>query len=168
MNLDKLKNNFEIKYYKNIIKYCNKTNNSNTKLFEKHLENLNNSTLKIISESDTESITNNTLEKGNTKEKYDENNSSESKEIIYSDDYLYKKNWNKLSSVHKIIKIKEFVSHLLIDKKEDKDKLKNELAILVKNKYLTKKEKVKYDEVKGKVIAIPVLSYKNGKYFIKK
>lgn len=168
MNLDKLKNNFEIKYYKNIIKYCNKTNNSNTKLFEKHLENLNNSTLKIISESDTESITKNTLEKGNTTEKYDENNSSESKEIIYSDDYLYKKNWNKLSSVHKIIKIKEFVSHLLIDKKEDKDKLKNELAILVKNKYLTKKEKVKYDEVKGKVIAIPVLSYKNGKYFIKK
>ena len=50
----------------------------------------------------------------------------------------------------------------------EKEKLKNDLAILVKNRYLTKKDKVKYDEVKGKVIAIPVLSYKNGKYFIKK
>ena len=167
MNLEKLKNNFEIKYYKNIIKYCKKTNNSNIKLFEKYVDNLNNNTTKIVSESDTESvgsIKKSTLEKDNI----NDNNSSESKEIIYSDDYLYKKNWTKLSSVHKIIKIKEFVSHLLIDKKEDKEKLKNDLAILVKNRYLTKKDKVKYDEVKGKVIAIPVLSYKNGKYFIKK
>ena len=167
MNLEKLKNNFEIKYYKNFIKYCKKTNNSNVKLFEKHFNNLNNNTTKIISESDTESITStnkNILEKDNI----NDNNSSESKEIIYSDDYLYKKNWTKLSSVHKIIKIKEFVSHLLIDKKEDKEQLKNDLTILIKNRYLTKKDKVKYDEVKGKVIAIPVLSYKNGKYFIKK
>lgn len=166
MNLEKLKNNFEIKYYKNIIKYCKKTNNSNIKLFEKYVDNLDNTT-KIISESDTDSICSikkSNIEKDNT----NDNNSSESKEIVYSDDYLYKKNWTKLSSVHKIIKIKEFVSHLLIDKKEDKEKLKNDLAILVKNRYLTKKDKVKYDEVKGKVIAIPVLSYKNGKYFIKK
>ena len=166
MNLEKLKNNFEIKYYKNIIKYCKKTNNSNIKLFEKYVDNLDNTT-KNISETDTDSICSikkSNIEKDNT----NDNNSSESKEIVYSDDYLYKKNWTKLSSVHKIIKIKEFVSHLLIDKKEDKEKLKNDLAILVKNRYLTKKDKVKYDEVKGKVIAIPVLSYKNGKYFIKK
>lgn len=166
MDLEKLKNNFEIKYYKNIIKYCKKTNNSNIKLFEKYVDNLDKTT-KIISESDTDSIC--SIKKSNIeKDNINDNNSSESKEIVYSDDYLYKKNWTKLSSVHKIIKIKEFVSHLLIDKKEDKEKLKNDLAILVKNRYLTKKDKVKYDEVKGKVIAIPVLSYKNGKYFIKK
>ena len=61
-----------------------------------------------------------------------------------------------------------FVSKLLIDDKNDKDNLKNELIDLIKTRYLTKKDKVKYDETKGKVIAIPILTFKNGKYSIKK
>tara|TARA_E500000178_G_C16627669_1_gene576219 strand:+ start:121 stop:621 length:501 start_codon:yes stop_codon:yes gene_type:complete len=165
MNLEKLSNNLEIKYYKNIINYCKKTNNSKKNVFEKKLKSLTSSEIKIISETESVNSVNKNVDKEINEEK---NNSSESKEIVYSDDYLYKKNWTKLSNVHKIIKLKEFVSQLLIDKIEDKEKLKEELTNLIKNKYLTKKDKVKYDEVKGKVIAIPVLSYKNGKYYIKK
>ena len=157
MNLDLLSNKLEIKYYNNLIKYCKKTNTNYT-AFEKVVKDLKN-----INNTITESETQLSQTQNDNK-----NNSSESKEVIYSDDYLYKKQWTKLSNVHKIIKIKEFVSKLLIDNKEDKNILKKELIHLVKTRYLTKKDKVKYDSIKGKVIAIPVLSFKNGKYHIKK
>ena len=49
----------------------------------------------------------------NTKDIASENNSSESQEIVYSDDYLYKRPWTKLSNVHKIIKLKEFIGKLV-------------------------------------------------------
>ena len=155
MNLEVLSNNLEIKYYKNIINYCKKSN-TDYQYFDKKLKELKN-----IEASITESET-------AASNHENQNNTSESKEVVYSDDYLYKKKWTKLSNVHKIIKVKEFVSKLLIDNKTDKDNLKNELIGLIKSRYLTKKDKVKYDESKGKVIAIPVLTYKNGKYSIKK
>lgn len=155
MNLDLISNKIKIKYYNNLIKYCKKTNN-NYKMFSKQLVKLQEINDTITESEDTMSQ----IDK--------ENNTSESKEIIYSDDYLYKKPWTKLSNVHKIIKVKEFVSKLLIDDKEDKDNLKRELVKLIKIRYLTKKDKVKYDSSKGRVIAIPVLSFKNGKYIIKK
>lgn len=155
MNIEKLSNNLEIKYYKNIINYCKKSNIEHIK-FENKLKQMKNLELSISESETVESVNEN------------KNNTSESKEIVYSDDYLYKRKWTKLSNVHKIIKVKEFVSKLLIDDKNDKDNLKNELIDLIKTRYLTKKDKVKYDETKGKVIAIPILTFKNGKYSIKK
>lgn len=155
MNVEILSNNLEIKYYKNIINYCKKSNIEYVK-FESKLKQLKNLEVSISESETVDSVNEN------------ENNTSESKEIVYSDDYLYKRKWTKLSNVHKIIKVKEFVSKLLIDDKKDKDVLKNELVGLIKSRYLTKKDKVKYDETKGKVIAIPILTFKNGKYSIKK
>ena len=36
-------------------------------------------------------------------------------DIIYSDEYIYKKPWNKLNNIHKIIKLKEFINTLHFD-----------------------------------------------------
>ena len=38
---------------------------------------------------------------------------------------------------------------------------------MVKNKQLSKKEIVNYDSINGRIIAIMILEYKNGKYLIK-
>ena len=84
----------------------------------------------------------------------------------FSDDYLYKKPWTKLSSIHKIIKVKEFVQKLIINKEEDREKLKDSLINLINNKKLTKKDMVKYDSINARIIGIPSLKYSNGKYFI--
>lgn len=169
MNIVSLSNNLEIKYYKNVINHCKKSNIKCNK-FENKLNEIKNLKLTISESENTESEKQN--EKQDTKpdenEKPDENNTSELKEIVYSDDYLYKRKWTKLSNVHKIIKVKEFVSKLLIDDMKDKDILRDELVDLIKNRYLTKKDTVKYDETKGNVIAIPILTFKNGKYSIKK
>lgn len=86
--------------------------------------------------------------------------------IQYNDDYLYQKPWTKLTAIHKIIKIKEFVNQLLIDNENDKQILKDTLIEMVKSKTLTKKEAVNYDSVNSKVISITQLKYKGGKYLI--
>jgi hypothetical protein len=93
--------------------------------------------------------------------------SSEKKDVTYSEDYLYKKTWNKLSYIHKVIKLKEFVQKLPIKYDQDRNNLIKHLNKLVKLKKLTKKDQVNYDSVNGRVISIPDLQYKNGKYFIK-
>ena len=84
----------------------------------------------------------------------------------YNDDYLYKKPWNKLTSIHKKIKVKEFVNMLLINDDNDKEELKNKLSQLIDNKELTKKDRVIYDSSKGMIASIPLLKYSNGKYLI--
>ena len=53
---------------------------------------------------------------------------------------IFIKKWTKLSNIHKIIKIKEFVSKLLIDNNVDRDNLKNELVELVKSKKKLRKQ----------------------------
>lgn len=160
MNLEIILNKLEIKYYNNIIKHCKKTNSKHDNFIKKL------KSLQELKDSLTESEMNTSVVEDD-KSAVDENNTSESKEVVYSDDYLYKKPWTKLSNVHKIIKVKEFVSKLLIDDKNDKEKLKRSLIDLIKTRKLTKKEQVKYDPIKGRVIAIPILSFKNGKYLIK-
>jgi len=92
---------------------------------------------------------------------------SEDAGIEYSEDYLYKRSWTKLTSVHKIIKVKEFVNKLMINDQQDKDELKKKLVGMIKTNKLTKKDMVKYDSINGRVIAIPILKYKNGKYLVK-
>lgn len=150
MDMDSLENKFNIKYYNNIISYCQKLD-KNYLPFQKILEKLNISD-NTLTETDTNKIVNEPI-----------NNN----EIKYSDDYLYKKPWAKLTNIHKVIKIKEFISKLLINDEKDKDELKQKLIDMVKNKQLSKKEIVNYDSINGRIIAIMILEYKNGKYLIK-
>ena len=80
---------------------------------------------------------------------------------------MYQKSWTKVSQIHKIIKIKEFVNKLLINNEDDKDKLITHLSDLVRKKILTKKNTVNYDSIKGRIISIPNLKYEKNKYFYK-
>lgn len=87
--------------------------------------------------------------------------------IESNDDYLYKKAWNKLNQIHKVLKIKEFVKNLKINTEDESLLLYNELVELVKNKTLTKKESINYDEINGTIISISNLQYKDNKYYYK-
>lgn len=91
-----------------------------------------------------------------------ENTQTENDDTIYSDDYMYKKPWNKLNSIHKIIKMKEFVNNIKMDDMEMKKHLKTQLIQMVKDRRLTKKNDVEYDSVNGRIISIPSLQYKNN------
>ena len=163
MNLEILANKMQVKYYSNLIKYSKKSN-SKYEIFLKKYKDLTELDETL---TESESIKLSSKEEINN-DSISQNNSSESQEIVYSDDYLYKRPWTKLSNIHKIIKLKEFISKLLIDNQNEKDTLKKEVVKLIHCKVLTKKDKVKYDSIKGRVIAIPMLTYKNNKYQIKK
>ncbi len=80
------------------------------------------------------------------------------------DDFVYKKPWNKLNIIHKIIKMKEFVNELNIEDSEMKKHLKTQLVSMLKNKKLTKKSDVDYDAVNGKIITVHSLQCKNNTY----
>jgi hypothetical protein len=87
-------------------------------------------------------------------------------ETNYSEDFVYKKPWNKLNSVHKKIKMTEFVNNLTIDDLEMKKHLKKQLVQMITEKKLTKKNDVEYDHINGRIISIPSLQYKNNNYNI--
>jgi hypothetical protein len=140
-NLESIQLNLKIKYLNNIINGCNKLN-IDTSSVKKQLQNLSDQELEIYS------VTENIVET----EKKPENV-----------DYLYLKPWNKLTLIHKIIKIKEFVNNLDIKDTNEKEELKDKLIESLKNKV---KNKINYDETKGKVISISNLSFENSKYFI--
>jgi len=96
---------------------------------------------------------------------YKQNNITDDKKINKQiDENMYKKPWTKLNTIHKNLKMKEFVNNLNILNESDKNKLKDELLELIKNKILSKKENVKYDEENGKIISLVKLEYNNGKY----
>jgi len=178
MNLEILETKFNIKYYNNLIKYCKKTNHDHS-YFKKQLAKMN-SIETSLTETETETQQDKVPEKKapetNKHFKYGDYYStksvnieldSEGQKIKYSEDYLYKKPWTKLTSVHKMIKVKEFVNKLMINDEKDKNELKKKLVTMIKTKKLTKKDMVKYDSINGRVIAIPILIYKNGKYLVK-
>tara|TARA_A100001015_G_scaffold320028_1_gene444944 strand:+ start:862 stop:1305 length:444 start_codon:yes stop_codon:yes gene_type:complete len=145
MELLNIQNNNKKNYYQNLLEITNKLDIDNNWI----KKNINNFTEELtITESENVE-------------------SSESKDVMFSEDYLYKKAWNKLSNVHKIIKLKEFVKKLPIKKDEDVKELIKTLNYLVKKKKLTRKDQVNYDSINGQVISIPNLQYKNGKYFVK-
>ena len=148
-NIDTIKKSLEINYLTNLIKACEK-NEINKDLLEYKK-------LKILEESETQA---NIIKKSNNSLNSSESPSTEQ----YSDEYLYLKLWTKLSAIHKIIKIKEYVNMLLITNDKDKDELKEKLIDLVKNKIITKKDTVLYDSTKGRIISIPNLQFLNGKY----
>ncbi len=78
-------------------------------------------------------------------------------ETMYSEDFVYKKPWNKLNSIHKIIKVKEFINKLDISDMEMKKHLITQFTTMIKNKQLTKKSDVEYDHISGNIISIPSL-----------
>lgn len=141
MELTNIKTNIKKQYFNNLLKTTNKLNIENEWIKEKI------KSLKITDFTESDKI-----------------ESSEKKE--YSEEYLYRKTWNKLSYAHKIIKLKEFVLKLPIKYEQDKENLIKKLNILVKEKKITKKDKVLYDKINGRVISIPNLEYKDGKYYI--
>lgn len=138
MELDKYVSFLNTVYIQNLITYGEK-NNINT-------DHLTNNLELSVSESEKSEVSEKNLE--------------------FSEEYLYKKTWTKLSKIHKIIKIKEFINNLNIEKENIKNNLEKELTKLVKNNILTKKNMVNYDQNNSKIISIPNLSYKSGKYII--
>jgi hypothetical protein len=167
-----IRSSLEINYINNLIKTCDK-NNINKEILLEKLDELNLSDKEIKEEikeltikknlsSNSLSETNNNLSPNNLASINNQTPKTPSENI----DYLYQKPWTKLTPIHKIIKIKEFVNQLLIKDEKDKLELKDKLVEMVKNKTLTKKEAVLYDPVKAKVISIPLLKFKDDKYLI--
>jgi ABC-type dipeptide/oligopeptide/nickel transport system ATPase component len=182
-----IRSSLEINYINNLIKTCDK-NNINKEILLEKLDELNLSDKEIKEEikeltikknlsSNSLSETNNNLSPNNlASNNLASNNLASNNLSSYNNqtpktpseniDYLYQKPWTKLTPIHKIIKIKEFVNQLLIKDEKDKLELKDKLVEMVKNKTLTKKEAVLYDPVKAKVISIPLLKFKDDKYLI--
>ena len=151
-NIDTIKKLLENNYLSNLIKACEK-NGLNKDILEPKL-------LKLMEDSETKThviknISNVSL-----------NNTESPTSGQYTDDYLYLKPWTKLTAIHKIIKIKEYVNMLLIKDEKNKIELKEKLIDMVKNKIITKKDSVFYDFTKGKIISIPNLQFINGEYII--
>ena len=146
MSLDKLINNLNISYYNNINKYLIK-HNINNKTITEHLSSL----------SVKQNEFNNTTEN-------DMVTSSVSTVVANQDDFIYKKPWIKLNVIHKIIKMKEFVNNLNLPNEKERIRIKNELIELIKNKTITKKNTVNYDESQGTIISLKHLEYIDGNY----
>ncbi|VVU94843.1 hypothetical protein CPAV1605_568 [seawater metagenome] len=107
------------------------------------------------------------------KAKQEEKNESESSEHAFSnlDQYMFKRPWNRLPEIHKLIKIKEYVNKsLIIYEKNNKEVLIKQMFKAIKEKKLTRKGSVNYDPVKGRIISIPSLKYDKNKetYFLVK
>ena len=149
-------NKYEIKYYKTILNNLEKYNCEN-ELKYAIIEYLN----KLNTNNITESLINTT----EVNDKNSDNSTNIDDINTLSDEYnLYKKSWSKLNSIHKILKIKEFVNNLNIKSDTEKQILKDKLINLIKNKTLTKKGKIIYDDINGKITSIPDLQYVNGIY----
>ena len=179
INFRFIKDNLELNYINNLIKTCDK-NNIDKNILLKRLEEREN-------EQKEEEKKKHEEEKKKQKEENDKKELSllsptsigeisppllssksnqDSPTNNFSDDYLYQKPWTKLTAIHKIIKIKEFITQLGIENDKERAEIKDKLIELVKTKILTKKDSVIYDPVKAKIISIQLLQFKNGKYFI--
>jgi hypothetical protein len=152
-SINNIEKSLEINYLSNLIKACEKSG-LDKDLLEHKLSKLTEES-EAIQTSIKKNASNLSL-----------NNTESPTSGQFSDDYLYLKPWTKLTAIHKIIKIKEFVNMLLIKDEKDKDELKEKLVDMVKNKIITKKDSVLYDSTKGKIISIPNLQFINGKYII--
>ena len=141
MDVENIINNLELYYLNNLKKSCLKKN-LNDNLINKKINSIdkNISDTVSVSESDTN--------------------------LHNLDDYVFKKDWNKLHLTHKKIKIKQFVKNLNITDTNEKKDLINKLIGLLNNKKLTKKTTVNYNIEEGFITSIPNLEFKNNKYII--
>ena len=156
MELEQFINKLKYKYYNNILNYMNEKDIKSDWLND-HITSLN-----LNNYSDNESAT---FSSGSSTDNIvDSSQTNNQHNNIFSDDLLYKKPWTKLNPIHKILKIKEFVNGLKINIEENRSILKDDLILLIKNKILTKKDSVNYDEINGKIISLKKLEYKDGLY----
>lgn len=82
------------------------------------------------------------------------------------EEMLIERPWNKLFEYHKIVKIIEYSNENF--EKNIRNKIKEELIELVKNKKLNKKNEVIYDKNIKKIIDIPILKFNSDNtYYIK-
>ena len=143
LDFDSIKNNLNILYINNLIKTCEK-NDIEKEVLNEALEKL------IIPVEEIKKVPSlSTLSPSET-----------------NTEYLFQKQWNKLNLVHKKIKIKEFVNALELKDESQKQIIRDKLIALLDNKTLTKKDSVLYDVAKAKIISIPMLQFKDGKYDI--
>lgn len=149
-DLESMQVNLNIKYLNNLINGCSKSN-INCETIKEELKKLDNDIQDIQNYSITEQkikIAIDMTEKG----------------ITETIDYLYLKPWSKLTQIHKVIKIKEFVNTLDITSQNEKENLKDKLIAQIKEKKT--KNKINYDETKGKILFISNLSFENNKYIL--
>ena len=143
LDFDSIKNNLNILYINNLIKTCEK-NDIDKEVLNDALEKL------IIPIEEIKKVP----------------SSSNLSPSETNTEYLFQKQWNKLNLVHKKIKIKEFVNTLELKDESQKQIIRDKLIALLDNKILTKKDSVLYDVAKTKIISIPMLQFKDGKYDI--
>lgn len=72
------------------------------------------------------------------------------------DKYTYKKQWNKLPSFHKIVKIKEYLDANVQNKKM-RDELLKKLTEHANNKRINTKKYVIYDPNKEEILSMPCI-----------
>jgi hypothetical protein len=158
IDIDIMKINLKIKYLNNLLNICNKQGIDKNKI--------NNLLNNLINNEQNDLIT--SIENNIKTENIQTITETDINTTIVSDknDYLYLKPWTKLTIIHKIIKLKEYVNSLNIDNDKDKQELKDKLIDLIKNKNLLKKNKINYDFSKGKIISISCLKYDNDKYIV--
>jgi hypothetical protein len=143
LDFDSIKNNLNILYINNLIKTCEK-NDIDKEVLNDALEKL------IIPIEEIKKVP----------------SSSNLSPSETNTEYLFQKQWNKLNLVHKKIKIKEFVNTLELKEESQKQIIRDKLIALLDNKTLTKKDSVLYDVAKAKIMSIPMLQFKDGKYDI--
>lgn len=141
--LESMQSNLKIKYLNNIINGCDKNNINCDHIKDK----INGKQIQTQTERDND--------------KYSATEKMTETETM---DYLYLKPWSKITQIHKIIKIKEFVKNLEIKNQNKSEKLKDTLIELIKDKKI--KIKINYDSTKGKIISIANLSYDNNEYVL--
>ena len=151
-NLEVMQGNLNIKYLNNLINGCHKFN-INCEDIKVQLNKLNNDMQDIENYSITEQknkLVTEMTEKGITETE--------------TTDYLYLKPWTKLTQIHKVIKIKEFINGLDISNDDEKEILKDKIIGQIKEKKA--KNKINYDEIKGKILSISNLTFDNNKYVL--
>jgi hypothetical protein len=158
-DLEELQINLKIRYLNNIISGCSKTN-LNCDNVKKELSNY-----------EQQENNNYTVTEQKNKIQFDEvfsekkqSDKEPSKTETETIDYLYLKPWSKLTQIHKVIKIKEFINNLDIKNVTEKENLKDQLIEQIKEK--KSKNKINYDDTKGKILSISNLSFNNDKFVL--
>ena len=111
--MDALQNNIKCIYYKNLEIYA-----------KKHKIEINLPEYKISKDKDYDNYDNFTITEQNTEAINDvASEVATDTDPFYSEDFVYKKPWNKMNIIHKKIKLEEFINNLLIEDDEIKKHL---------------------------------------------
>tara|TARA_B100000768_G_C11251721_1_gene364399 strand:- start:690 stop:1130 length:441 start_codon:yes stop_codon:yes gene_type:complete len=127
-----------------------KNNTSNKEIINKVSCSISNITSNILN------VTDSIIEK---------KNSEIDNKLSETDEGYFYKPWNKMSTVHKIIKIKQFVNNMNIEN-DKKSKLITYLKTALKKKIISKNDQVIYNISQAKIVSIPKLELKNNSFSI--